>query len=424
LGEVDLSSIGEDGHVAHILKSESEMVQETEESCPCSTIPTATELLKQRVALCQLEKERAAAFSTIYNGLGRTIQNKLPTNVGSFYDPKPKLLFEHIKKEYGANMGTRQAELWSGIWTASVGENEDPKPKLAAIRSSIAEIVATAGTSLTIEQFANGIGAYASIHALPSSYGLLSSTFVAEPDLSIEQVTAKVTAEYRRREMKGEIVNEHGLLAGSVQEKFSGRNPKEGGMWCKNHKTSSHNTADCRTGPKDKNWLPIEEYEKKKEVEKKKERGYVAQEGEKEGGPVKEVVGKASELALAVHLDKDVIVIDSGATNPFIKDKHLLTNLTALDTPIAIEVQDGKVVQATHVGQLSFLKIYFDNSYYVPGMAYNLLSTQRLVLNVSVRQSNRLRRIDALFVHLPKTSDTSVYIFSFHLDLLYRFIQS
>jgi hypothetical protein len=238
----------------------------------------------------------------------------------------------------------------------------------------MSEIVAAAGTGLTIEQFANSVSAYAAIHALPSSYGLLSSIFVAEPDLDLDQVIAKVTAEYRRREMKGETVNEHGLLASKTQEKFSGRTPKEGGMWCENHKSNSHNTVDCRN----KVWLPLEEYRRKKEAEKKKERGYAAQAKEEDDEPKKEVAGKAGELALASQLDRGVIVIDSGATSPFIKDKELLTHLTPLEPPVSIQVGDGKVVKATHKGRLSFKRIYFDNSFYVPDMAYNLLSTQRL----------------------------------------------
>ena len=388
------AALGEDGRVEQIVKGESELIENVTEDYPFSTTPTSNEISKRRVALRRLEKDRAAAFSTIYNSLSKTVQNKLPKDLASFVDPQPKRLYEHIKAMYSANTGTRQAELWSAIWSTAVPENEDPEPKLAMIRSNIAEIVA-ATASLTAEQFADTVSAYAAIRSLPSSYGLLASTFISSTALTptLDDVIARVAAEHRRREGKGEVVNEHGLLAGrgQVTERGQAKGPKggrggrqQGGdQWCEHHKSFTHDTADCRSGPGTKTWLPIEEYKRKKDAERKqkgmsvRERKDEDQGTEKGDQPVQEVAGKARELGLSNRVASQAIVIDSGATNPFIKDKHLLSNLVELQPPIPIEVGDGNVVLATHKGRLSFKRIYFDNSYYVPGMAHNLLSAQR-----------------------------------------------
>ena len=178
--------------------------------------------------------------------LSQTVQNKLPKDLASFVDPRPKLLYEHIKAAYGANTGTRQAELWSGIWSTAVAENEDPEPKLAAIRSSTAEIVA-ATAALTVEQFADAVSAYAAIRSLPSSYGLLASTFISGTGTAptLDDVIARVAAEHRRRETKGEVVNEYGLLAGKGQQGPQGGAKQGEGKWCEYHQVSSHRTADC-----------------------------------------------------------------------------------------------------------------------------------------------------------------------------------
>ena len=187
-------------------------------------------------------------------------------------------------------------------------------------------------------------------------------------------------------------MNEMELLsmrgAGGVKE--IGRGTKAGTMdgklWCEDHKTNSHNTVDCRSGPKatSKIWLPAEEYKKKKDLERK-QKGLVsahAENGLIEEGDVP-MAGQASEFALSSRLASEAIIIDSGATNNFIKDSKLLSDLVKLATPISIEVGDGKKVQATHRGRLSFKSIYFDDSYYVPDMAHNLLSVHRMGPNDS-----------------------------------------
>ena len=172
------AALGEDGRIDHITKDISELELEIVEDYPQSLVPTPTELSKRRVAMRQLGKERVAAFSTIYNGLSKTVQNKLPKSISSFLSPTPKELYEYLKTTHGATSGTRQAELWAAIWGTQIAENEDPEPKLAAIRANLAEVVESAST-LTLDQFAENIGAYAAIRVSlpPTAFSPRPSTW-------------------------------------------------------------------------------------------------------------------------------------------------------------------------------------------------------------------------------------------------------
>lgn len=143
--------------------------------------------------------------------------------------------------------------------------------------------------------------------------------------------------------------------------------------------------------------MPLEEWKRKKDAEKdRKGKAYMAQDIKEEkeeknmsGGQVAGFAG----CALIAGILNSAIVIDSGATNPFIKDKHLLSNLVELPSPMPIKVGDGKFVHATHKGRLSFDRIYFDNAYYIPAMVHNLLSGQRLGPS-SIGAEWRLSKVD------------------------------
>lgn len=177
-----------DGRLDHILKDASELAAKVNNNYGLSLVPTAAESSKLRVALHSLARERQAAFSTVYNGLTKLIQNKLPTILANFTDPQPKVLFEYIKKTYGANLGTQQAELWASIWTLKIAKSKDPGPKLSDLTAKIGEIGAAA-SAITVQEFAKLVGTYAAIHALPSSYGLLASTFTANTMSSTGLIT-------------------------------------------------------------------------------------------------------------------------------------------------------------------------------------------------------------------------------------------
>lgn len=391
------AALGEDGRIPLITKSYSELVAETEEDYPLSTTPTTQETSKRRVALRQLEKDRAAAFSTIFNSLGQTVKNNIPHNLSSFLSPDPLGLYEWLKKKYGAGNVTRMAELWSTLFGRPelMPENEDPTVTLSEMRQVSQQIV-TACRGLTVEEFADVVVTNAALIRLPASYGMLASTFHAEDDqvITIEEVINRVSAEHRRRERQEITVNEHGLLArrnASFNKSVAKPATNKSGnkkVWCDNHQSGGHSTADCRGVPA--NWVPYKE--RRNDANKSSQTGASATEvndssklGETIEGallvresPKEEYSLKAHEAALSGLINHNAIILDSGATNPFIRDKHLLSNLVKLDEPVPISVGNGAKVMATHTGRLSFKDAHFERAYYVPDMTFNLLSAKRL----------------------------------------------
>nr|ADE10054.1 rve superfamily protein [Tremella fuciformis] len=382
--------LGSAGLVPHITKDASAIRALVEARYPVSSPATAAETSKRAVALYEHEKEQSTALSTLYGSLTETVQNKLPSNLIDFENPQPKGLYDHLVTTYGADNGSRLAELWSSIFGETIPENEDPEPHLTAIRSQLAEITSSAITSkLTLEQFANQIGAYAAIRRLPSSYGLLASTFysgTSSNKIHLDEVIDRVADEHRRRQQKGESVNEMGMLSKSLQKPASKR--------CIHHPDQGrHSTDEC--------WkvigVPkhIQEQRSAREAAKGRKQGGQAKKAreqmeseddsssESKRGSSRETKEEgyyATEIALHANdnLPSTSIIIDSGATSPFIKDKHLLSHLTKLDKAVKIQIGDGSIVEATHSGRLTFNNVWYNNALYVPSFSHNLLSTQRL----------------------------------------------
>jgi hypothetical protein len=216
---------------------------------------------------------------------------------------------------------------------------------------------------------------------------LASTLYTGANTVTLDNVIRMASHEHRERQTKGETVNEHGLISGNKARFGSGRpassrDDEKKTKWCSHHKNNRHNSEECwKLHPE----LAPPGWNKPK----RKEKGMRAEEGaddsanEEEVGAVAMRIGEkvgleAVELALASSSDPSAVILDSGATSPFIKDKHLLFNLSPLAKPVAIQVGNGKVVYATHTGTLAFRRVKYDNSYYVPEMSHNLLAVSRL----------------------------------------------
>jgi hypothetical protein len=317
----------------------------------------------------------------LWDSLTETIQNKLPAKLADFDEPRPKEMYDWLKKEFGASSGQRQAELWGLVFSATTAENDDPELNLAEIRRAVAEIVASCPKDTTIAQFADNIAAYAGLRSLPASYRMLASTlYTGENTVTLDSVIRLAAHEHRERRVKGETVNEHGLLSANkanvgTGRRFSSKSGEKKKKMCSRHGLGKHDTATC--------WeLHPEQMPEWAKEQRKREKGMKAAEedngsaSEDEIGALASRIGEkvgleAIELALASSTDPSAVILDSGATSPFIKDKHLLFDLSPLAKPVAIQVGNGKVVHATHTGTLAFRRVKYAHSYYVPEMSHN-----------------------------------------------------
>ena len=80
--------------------------------------------------------------------------------------------------------------------------------------------------------------------------------------------------------------------------------------------------------------------------------------------------------------DKNVWILDSGATNGMCYDASQFTHLSPLSVPLPVTLADKSSIQATHFGTVRFVKdntlFAIRNILYVPQLKRNLLSTSQL----------------------------------------------
>jgi hypothetical protein len=88
----------------------------------------------------------------------------------------------------------------------------DPEPVLSDIQQAGQPIVSSVPAGTSINNFAQGVLAFASIFQLPSSYGLLALTFTSKDGLNLDKVIEKVKAKHRRPHIRGETVLPEGAL--------------------------------------------------------------------------------------------------------------------------------------------------------------------------------------------------------------------
>lgn len=151
-------------------------------------------------------------------------------------------------------------------------------------------------------------------------------------------------------------------------------------VWCKNHKTGGHNRSECRGVSKD--WVLWAD-RRRKDAERNKDGQQANAAEDKDTSPNEgekaEVTATLAQYAMiAANGGDEAIILDSGASGVFIKNKHLLHELAPLNKPFPITVGSGAKVMATHRGVLCVGKAVYDRAYYVPDMSYNLLSAQQL----------------------------------------------
>lgn len=370
--------------IEHISEELSTIQDETRLRFPINSSSPASEIKELASALYRDKQHQGTTFGIIYHSLSTIVQNRIPESKIDWLKPAPKLLYDWLKETYSATSPARQAELWKDAWSLRVEENQDPQAGLASIQAKLSEVASSAiHNKVSLPEFIDIMTAYAMLTALPSSYGMLSSTILANgSNFTAHQVISAASAEHRRRIMQSEEVNPQGFLArksetakGQGQGQGRGQDRRRLGpdglptlgrhidQFCENHQRYGHTTTACQ-GVRSRNTN-----QQPKAAVAAPEASPAAQEPDLEA---------YIALSSTTSVEPSKIIIDSGASEHWICDKSLLKDLVPLASPLHVKVGNGGTVAATHLGTLQVGDVTFNNAYYAPTMAHNLLSVRRL----------------------------------------------
>lgn len=367
--------------IEHISEDLHTIQEATRLRYPLSTTPTTSEVKEQGAALYRDKQQQGTTFGIIYHSLSTTVQNRIPDHKVTWHQPAPKALYSWLQETYSATSPARQAELWKDAWSVRVEENQDPQAGLASIQAKLGEVASAAiHNRVSLSDFIDNMTAYAMLACLPSSYGMLSSTLLANGStVTAHQVISAASAEHRRRVMQSEEVNAQGFLArrsenqrGKGQERGQDRRRlgpdglpllgRHADKFCEDHQRYGHDTTSClgirskSNNQQGKAAVASQQHQRSEEPDLE---AYVA-------------------LSCTTDADSSKIVIDSAASEHWICDKSLLRNLVLLLHPLQVKVGNGGTIPATHIGTLQIGDTTFNNAYYVPKMVHNLLAVRRL----------------------------------------------
>lgn len=377
--------------IEHISEDLSTIQAATTLRYPVSEPSTTSETQKQNAALYRDKQNQSITFGVIYHSLSTIVQNRIPDDKVKWLKPDPKTLYLWLQETYSASTAARQAELWKGAWEMRAEENEDPSAGLAAIRAKLGEVSASAiNSKVSLSDFIDNMTAYAMLAYLPPSYGMLASTLLATTSsttgITSDKVLSAASMEWRRRAMQAQEINGQGFLAKKGERKPQPQGQRgtdrrerrvgkdgllllggEANKWCEEHKRWGHDTSSCFK----RNGGSIQRG--------KQEKGIVAMAANEEDQKEQALDGYIAFTPTALMASQtSKVIIDSAASEHWICDINLLTNLVPLSNPLAIKVGNGGTVNATHTGTLHIGNVSYNKAYYVPEMIHNLLAVNRL----------------------------------------------
>lgn len=377
--------------IKHIIEELSTNQAATTLRYPISNPATTSEEQKQNAALYKDKQNQGTTFGIIYHSLLTIVQNRIPDSKVQWLKPNPKVSYEWLQTTYSASTAARQAELWKSAWDMMAEENEDPSAGLAAIRSKLGEVSASAiNSKISLATFIDNMTAYAVLAYLPPSYGMLASTLLATVQnthaVTSDKVLSAASMKWRRRMMQAQDINGQGFLAkkgaskpqskgqrvGDRRERRLGKDGlvlpgPDAGKYCEEHKRWGHDTDSCFKRNEGGNQRG------------RQERGtaaVAADEKDQKEHSLDAYIAFAPTAMIAPQSNK--IIIDSAALGHWICDINLLTNLIPLFKPLVIKVGNGGTVNATHSGNFQIGKVNFNKAYYVPKMVHNLLAVNKL----------------------------------------------
>jgi hypothetical protein len=103
-------------------------------------------------------------FAILYQSLAPVVAAAIPAAFSNIFSPNASGLWEHLKRNYSAVVGNRQAALIQQLFRTSVRESENPLEVLSKLQSAHSQLVAGG------EPISDSILAFAMTLALPDSF--------------------------------------------------------------------------------------------------------------------------------------------------------------------------------------------------------------------------------------------------------------
>jgi len=167
----------------------------------------------------QSAKERlrsGKAFALVIQSLSAVVQQSLSAAARSITSPNPKLVWDEVKAQYSASVGSRQAALIQDIWRRQIEEGDDPIPHLGRVRSAHAQINAGGEDHLSDRMLA-----YAMTLALPASFATIQQNLWLRSPLSSAKVAGAIQAEWARRKISDDPLGALVARQGFASEEIS-----------------------------------------------------------------------------------------------------------------------------------------------------------------------------------------------------------
>jgi len=188
------------------------------------------------------------AFALLIQSLSAVVQQSLSAVARTITAPNPKLIWDEVRAQYSAAVGSRQAALIQDMWRRQIDEGDDPMPHLGRIRSAHAQINAGGDDHLSDRMLA-----YAMTLALPASFATIQQNLWLRSPLSSAEVAGAIQAEWARRKLTDESSN--ALFAKQKQSTRPNRDfaaadktklfGPDQNAFCTEHKAFGHDTSKC-----------------------------------------------------------------------------------------------------------------------------------------------------------------------------------
>ncbi len=329
---------------SHLLSTEAELKTALKKKYPVSTESTASEQFKQTELLDKVSANHRKTRVLVRESLSQEILNGLTTDLKK---GEPMDLLKALKVRYGIVSRARQAELWAKAWSTHAPEGEDPTPVLNDLRALFDSMIDQVKTEsgLDLPKFLEQLRGFVLLRALPPSFDHTANAFYAANDLDAQSIITTIESTWRRKMQREEDFVQQALLAHQSRASKRPARPlapngkpfrgPERTKQCVHCLHFGHTRPTCHQLLREQASANIAEIPSSLSNTL----------GAPSLAPSSQLATLHNHASLTARLSADVIV-DTGATNTFIRDGNLLTNLKPLASPIPVATGNGGSVTA------------------------------------------------------------------------------